>query len=145
MLVIIVYNPVKMKHIAIFSGNTIAQIFSGKKTVELRFSQKRIAPFGSVSIGDTIFMKPPGHDIVGQFIVKKVISIEGLEPVDWKMISTTFGKLISLGSAQDNANFFKQHKTAKFATIIFISNVEQFITSPLKISKKDLRGWMILR
>lgn len=133
------------KHIAIFSGNVISQIFSGKKTIESRFSQKRIAPFGVINVGDLVYIKPSGGDIVGQFLVKKVISIEGLEGSDWELIQKNYGKKISLGSDLENENFFKKHKSAKFATIIFISNVEQFITSPIKFTKKDLRGWVVLK
>jgi len=134
-----------MKHIAILGSSAIKQVFSGKKTIETRFSQKRIAPFGTVSIGDIVYLKPPGEDIVGQFVVKKVIYIEGLEASDWDNIKKVYGKKLSLGSLEEDDKFFKIHQNAKFATIIFISNVEQFITSPIKFTKKDLRGWVILK
>ncbi|EKD91152.1 MAG: hypothetical protein ACD_30C00041G0012 [uncultured bacterium] len=134
-----------MKHIAILSNSAIKQVFSGKKTIETRFSQKRISPFGTVSIGDIVYLKPPGEDIVGQFVVKKVIYIEGLEASDWDNIKKVYGKKLSLGSLEEDDKFFKIHQNAKYATIIFISNVEQFITSPIKFTKKDLRGWVILK
>ena len=134
-----------MKHIAILGSSAIKQVFSGKKTIETRFSQKRIAPFGTVSIGDIVYLKPPGEDIVGQFVVKKVIYIEGLEASDWDNIKKVYGKKLSLGSLEEDDKFFKIHQNAKYATIIFISNVEQFITSPIKFTKKDLRGWVILK
>ncbi len=134
-----------MKHIAILSDSAIKQIFSGKKTIETRFSQKRIIPYGTVNIGDLVYLKPPGKDLVGQFIVKKVIYIEGLEASDWDNIKKAYGKKLTLGSLEQDDKFFKIHENAKFATIIFISNVEQFIVSPIKFTKKDLRGWVILK
>lgn len=122
-------------HLAIFSPQAIKEILSGNKTIETRFSQKKIAPFGVVGRGDWIYIKPPGKDIVGRFRVKKVISIEGLDKEDLKEIESKYGP---------DPKLFASHEGAVYGTIIFIGNIEQFITSPIKIAKSDLRGWMVL-
>lgn len=121
------------KHLAIFTKEEIKKIFSGKKNIDIRLSQKRISPFGRVNIGDIVYIKPPGEEVVGQFIVKKVISFEGLEIEDWKVLKSGYG-------VKDAFSL----KNPKFATLIFIDQVEQFITSPIKLEKKDLRGWVVL-
>ncbi len=123
------------KHIAILSKVGLKEIFSGKKTVESRFSQKKIAPFGQISIGDVVYLKEPGGEIHGQFIVEKVISFEGLSQKDWNVI----GNYLKL-----EQEFIKVHQNAHFGTLIFIKDVEQFITSPINFQKKDQRGWVIL-
>ncbi|MBI2595386.1 hypothetical protein HYW46_01465 [Candidatus Daviesbacteria bacterium] len=132
------------KHLAVFSKEAVQRIFEGKKTVESRFSQHKIAPFGSVGKGDLVYIKPAGGEIAGQFLVKKVISFENLDGSDWQIIRFHFGKKLSLGNKGLDDKFFKIHKDAKYGTLIFIDRVEQFITSPIKISKKDQRGWMVL-
>lgn len=132
------------KHLAIFDLETIKIIFSGKKTIESRFSQGKIAPFGQINIGDLVYIKAPGKDILGQFKVKKVISFEGLDGVDWDMIKLKYGKGLTLGNKEKDRQFFEKHLNAKYATIIYIGQVEQFITSPIRIQKKDLRGWVVL-
>lgn len=132
------------KHLAIFSPEVIVQIFSGEKTIETRFSKRKIAPFGVVQIGDLVYIKPSGKDIVGQFMVKKVISFEGLDSNDWQVIIEKYGRQIVLGSKEDQAQFLKSKQDAKYGTLIFIDKIEQFITSPIKITKKDQRGWVVL-
>lgn len=132
------------KHLAIFSKPAIDQIFSGQKTVETRFSQKKIAPFGQIGIGDIVYIKPPGADILGQFMVKKVVFFEGIGDEEWSLIKTRWGKLLSLGSKEEDEKYFKNHSLAKFGSLIFIANVEQFITAPIRYKKKDLRGWVVL-
>lgn len=132
------------RHLAIFSKSSIKQIFSGKKTVETRFSKKRIAPFAQISVGDIIYIKPPGEEVVGQFTAKKVISFEGIEEGDWAYIKKQFGKKMALGTEEEIYQYFNKNLEAKFGTIILMDNLEQFITSPLKVEKKDLRGWMVL-
>ncbi len=132
------------KHLAIFTKDAIDRIFAGLKTVEIRFSQKRIPPFGVVNIGDLVYIKPPGQEIVGQFLIKQVISFEGLGKDEWQMFKQNYGQKLSFGSQTKMQEFFEKRKLAKFATLIFMDQVEQFITSPVKIKKSDLRGWMIL-
>jgi hypothetical protein len=132
------------KHLAIFTRNAIKAIVSGQKTVETRFSKKKIAPFGMVNVGDIIYMKPPGEELSGQFVATKIISIEGLDEKDWEWIKTEFGQKISFGSVAEMKNYYKEHEGSKFATIIQMGKIEQFVTSPIKIEKRDLRGWMVL-
>ncbi|MBI2021387.1 hypothetical protein HYS93_00705 [Candidatus Daviesbacteria bacterium] len=132
------------KHLAIFSKDAIKQIFSGKKSWESRFSQKKIAPFATVSVGDIVFIKPPGEDILGQFRVKKVIYFEGLDDKDWEVIKAYFTNSLSFGTKRKDKDYFTSKKSAKFGTLLAIDRVEQFITSPVKIPKKDLRGWVVL-
>jgi predicted transcriptional regulator len=132
------------KHLAIFSKPAIDQIFSGQKTIETRFSQKRISPFQKVSTGDIVYMKQPGQDVSGQFTVKKVITFENLDQTDWELIKQSYGKSLSLGSEQLDQKFFAIHKNAKYGTIIFIDQVEQLITSPTTYKKRDQRAWVVL-
>lgn len=132
------------KHLAVFSKTAIKQIFSGKRGVEIRFSLRRVPPFETISVGDLVYIKPPGEDIVGRFLVKKVIFIEGVEVEDQEWISTFFNRRTSLKDKTSNQKYFSRHKNAKYASLIFFDAVEQFIVSPIKIPKKDSRGWIVL-
>lgn len=132
------------KHLAIFSPEGAEQVLAGKKTVETRFSKNKIVPFGEVSAGDVVYIKVSGGNIVGQFLVKKVISIENIDQTDWDFISKSYGKQISLGSEYLDDQYFSGKKDSRFGTIIFIERVEQFIVPPIKIEKRDQRGWMLI-
>lgn len=123
------------KHLAIFSKEHIIEVFSGKKELEIRVSQKRIAPFGVVNVGDLVYIKPSGDDVLGQFTVKKVISFEGIEESDWKVLKNIYTKDFKL----------KYKKNIKFITLIFMDQIEKFITSPIKVTKGDSRAWVVLK
>lgn len=120
------------KHLAVFSKEHIEEIFSGTKAVEVRLSQKRIPPFGAVKIGDLVYIKPAGREIAGQFIVKKVISIEGIDEKDFELIR----QIAKVSLPQKN--------NLNYATIIFVDQIEKFITPPIRIKKGDQRGWVVL-
>lgn len=132
------------KHLAIFDLQTASRILSGNKTIETRFSKKKIAPFGEVSVGDIVYIKPVGSELAGQFIVSKVIYYEGLDSSDFENIRQFYGKNLSLGSKESDDKYFDSKKDAKYGTIIFISQVESFITPPIKTPKIDRRGWVVL-
>lgn len=53
-----------IKHLAIFKGDGGESILSGKKTIESRFSHRRDPPFGQISVGDLVYIKPSGKDII---------------------------------------------------------------------------------
>lgn len=122
----------------------IEAILRGDKTVETRFSKARIAPFGQVGVGDLIYMKPPGEEIVGQFKVGKVFYFEGLTPEDVDKIFSDYGKRVGVGDKTEDEKYHQDKMTSLYGTLIFISESERFITSPIKVKKRDLRGWMVL-
>lgn len=132
------------KHLAIMNKQTIEAILGGIKTIETRFSKAKIAPFGVVGAGDLVYMKPPGGEIIGQFKVKKVILFDGVISSDIENIFKDFGKEISVGDIKEDKKYQKEKMDSKYATLIFISESERFITSPIRIKKSDMRGWVVL-
>lgn len=127
------------KHLAIFKGGVEELILVGKKTIETRFSKTKIAPFGVVSCGDLVYMKTSGGEIVGQFIVQKVIFYDGTSPNDILYIKDTHGKEIMAGES-----YWKDKVNSRYGSLIFIREPFRFITSPIISNKKDLSGWKVL-
>jgi len=127
------------KHLAIFKGNAGELILSGAKTIESRFSRVKNPPFGLVSAGDLVYIKPSGKDLIGQFRVKKVIFFDGLSSEDLLKIKQDYGEKLEVDDS-----YWKVSANSKYATLIFIGDCTRFITSPVRIKKSNLRGWVIL-
>ena len=127
------------KHLAIFKGRGGELILAGEKSIESRFSQKKSPPYGVISTGDLVYIKPTGKEIIGQFRVKKVIFFDGLTPEDILEIEERFGKKILA-----DKTYWQSKSNSTYVTLIFIGDSSRFITSPVKIPKKDLRGWVVL-
>lgn len=128
-----------MKHLAIFTKGVGEKILSGEKSIESRFSKVKNPPFGLISSGDLVYIKPSGKDIIGQFRVQKVFFFDGLTQNDINNLKKEYEKEIS---ADDS--YWEAKKNSKYGTLIFIGNSSGFITSPVKFLKKDLRGWVVL-
>lgn len=125
----------KKKHLAIVSSKLMAAIFEGLVTIDARFSKNRTVPYGQISAGDTVYLKQAGEDITGQYIVKKIISFENPQLQDWQTIALYFPNI---------EKFQKVDRSHKFVSLIFMTQVERFITSPIKITKKDNKTWMVI-
>ena len=63
-------------HLAIMVEPYLSMIFSRDKTIESRFSQKKIKPYGNVFTNDIVVLKKSGGAICGIFNVSDVLSYE---------------------------------------------------------------------
>ena len=127
------------RHLAIFKGDGGEKILTGKKTIESRFSKRKDPPFGLISSGDLVYIKPSGKDVIGQFKVKKVIFFDGLGIGEIREIRQRWGEELAV-----DESYWKGKENSRYGTLIFIGESSRYITSPVKIPKKDLRGWVVL-
>lgn len=128
-----------MKHLAIFKGEAGEKILRGEKTIESRFSRTKSVPFGAISSGDLVYIKPSGKEIIGEFRVKKVLFFDGLDQIDLEDLKNRYNKELNV-----DGGYWEKNKNCRYGTIIFIGDSSRFITSPIRIPKKDLRGWVVL-
>ncbi|MBU1032227.1 ASCH domain-containing protein [Patescibacteria group bacterium] len=127
------------KHLAIFKGEAGEKILSGKKTIESRFSRVKSVPFGVISSGDLVYIKPSGKEIIGQFRVQKVFFFDNLDSSDLNYLKKVYGKKLAADS-----EYWEKKKNSRYGSLIFIGSSSRFITAPLRFPKKDLRGWVVL-
>ncbi|OGD85947.1 hypothetical protein A2Z23_01765 [Candidatus Curtissbacteria bacterium RBG_16_39_7] len=128
-----------MKHLAIFQGNAITDILSGKKAIEGRFSQIKIAPYGKVSAGDMVMMKSPGGPLVGEFVVDRVLYFDHPKKEEAEEIKRKYKSGLKL----DEDFWWKKEKIC-YASLIFIRQASRYLTPPTIVKKRDLRGWVVL-
>ena len=126
------------KHLAVFDSDSAKLIFTGKKTVEGRFSKIKIAPFLSVSSGDAVYVKVSGEAIVGQFIVDRVIYFDHPTPDEIVEIKRKYAKQMAM-----REDFWLSHEKISYITLMFVRSVNRFLIAP-EVAKKDLRGWVVL-
>lgn len=125
-------------HLAVLVEPYLRYILEGKKTVESRFSERRIAPYGNVQRDDVILLKRSGGPILGLCQVSNRWYYE-LDPPSWNEIRIEFSKMLC---AQD-PEFWRQRASAEFATLISLRNVLKI--QPIKYSKNDRRGWVVMK
>src|SRR3989344_5229083 len=71
-----------MNHVAIMnkSWGLLPKILSGEKTIESRFYKNRVAPWGKIKAGETVYFKNSGEPVTLRTKVEKIIQYEDLNP-----------------------------------------------------------------
>lgn len=126
------------KHLAVFDPEAVKLIFDGKKRIEGRFSKIKIPPYLKVAAGDTVLIKIGGEDILGQFIVDRVIYFDHPTNFEVEEIKKKYAKSLSLPKS-----FWLEHEKINYVTLMFIKSITKFLFPP-QIPKKDLRPWVVL-
>jgi hypothetical protein len=125
-------------HLAVLLEPYLKYILEGRKTVESRFSERRIAPYGDVHRHDVILLKRSGGPILGLCQVSNIWYYQ-LDPESWREIRAEFSQML----CAENPEFWSQRRGAEFATLMSLRNVLKI--QPIKYSKNDRRGWVVLK
>ncbi len=126
------------RHLAIFLKGVAEKILSGQKTVEIRLSQNRIAPYLEVQKNDEILLKNSGGKIIGKAIVDNCLyyEISNLEIIE--KLAENYRQVATMDD-----DFWKAHRNARFATVIFLKKPTKFLT-PVVFKKNDRRPWVVM-
>lgn len=128
----------RVTHIAIFVGDAIEKILSGKKTVEGRFSVSKIAPYGKVKKEDIILLKKAGGEIIGQAEVDNVLYFDNLDGQKIGKLRKEHGEEMRMDD-----NFWQDKQKSRCASIIFLKSPRRYLT-PLSYHKLDRRAWLAM-
>lgn len=124
-------------HLGIFSEPCLTYMLDGKKTIESRFSKKKILPYNAISDKDIVIVKASGGNVVAYFTIKKIIFFD-LNKTSIEDIRKSYQKELCVDD-----NFWELKKDSNYATLIFIDKL--FKVKPFKIKKKGMNTWLLLK
>lgn len=123
-------------HLAVFSEPFLSLLLSNRKTADIRMSQARCAPFGTVHTGDIVLIKEVSGPIRAAATVSKVHSfLTAVTSIS--KIRDMYGKMLCAPDA-----FWSRRKAAKYATVIELEHV--WMIEPITVPKRDRRAWVSL-
>jgi len=124
-------------HIAVMVEPYLTRILEGKKTIESRFSRKKIAPHGKVHKGDVVFLKKSGGPIVGCFRVSEVLFFEIDGPAVLASIREQYEESLCVEDA-----FWDAKRESSYATLLPITDLRTF-HHPIPVHMKNRQSWLI--
>ena len=68
----------KQTHLAIIKRSYLNAIIAGKKTIELRLTKTRTAPFGRICKGDQIYLKASAGPVMATAAVARILKKQNL-------------------------------------------------------------------
>lgn len=100
-------------HLMIVHPRYVAPIMSGVKNVEARLGIDRRAPYGRVTPGETVFIKPSGQRVLAKAVVRRVDEFEDLTPELVRELRATYDDRIMGGDM-----YWNEKRNARYATLI---------------------------
>ncbi|MBN1788755.1 MAG: hypothetical protein JW806_10245 [Sedimentisphaerales bacterium] len=125
-------------HLVILKKLYLDKILDGSKTVELRLTRSKCAPFDFVSTGDRLFFKQSSGPVCAVGRVRGVKQFCGLNPSKIAEMKREYNHLIC--GADD---YWESKSDSRFATLVWLENIRTI--EPRWISKKDWRAWVVLK
>jgi len=128
-------------HLMIVHPRYIAPLLSGTKSLESRLGQDRRAPFGKVSPGDIVYIKPTGKRVIAKAIVRRVDEYEDLTPEDIDNLRQTYDDRIMGGD-----HYWQTKSDANYATLIGfekITRIDDESCVPAELLVPNRNAWRI--
>lgn len=124
-------------HLAVVAEPYLSAMIVGRKTIESRWSKKRMPPFGWVKGGDVLLLKEVSGPIRAIASVGHVEAFGPLPPGAATRIMDEHREGLALEDA-----FRERKQDDAFATLMFLGKV--FGMRPLILEKQDRRAWVVL-
>jgi hypothetical protein len=122
-------------HIAVVHEPYLELLLNGQKTVESRFSRRRIAPWEVAGTDDIVLLKRNAGPVVGVFAIESTNFIE--RPGDgWGSVRRVYETKLC---ATDTA-FWHHRAESRYASLLGVGDVRPI--PPLRLRKRDRRGWV---
>src|ERR1022692_4583181 len=123
-------GQVRGTHLAVMTGPYLDRLLDGTKTIELRFTKNRVAPFDQVAAGDVIFFKQSAGPVTAVGLAGHVQNLDlGRTPLH--EIAAVYGSAI----APAEPSFWTERAAARYATLVAMASVIGL--PPLPINKRD--------
>jgi hypothetical protein len=124
-------------HVAVMHEPYLSLLLEGSKTIESRFSIKRIRPFERVAPGDILALKRQSGPVVGLALVAEARFYE-LDPAVIDAIRSKYA--VQIAATDDD--FWRQREHAAYASLIAVTDPHRLGDVP--VQKRDRRGWATL-
>ena len=123
-----------MDHVAIMkkSWGLTEKILTGEKTAESRWYKTRLAPWGRIEPGETVYFKDSGEPVIIRVRVTRVLQFSNLTPTKTKRILTEHGKA-DLGLKDIMPEIRKYVLNKNYCILLFFDKVEEI--KPFNINK----------
>ncbi len=135
-----------INHLAIYNKNIfgldyIALMLNGTKTLGIKFSSRKTAPYLKLKDGDTLYLKESSGPVRGRVRVKSVINQELTDPEQVMQFLVDHSQKIGIKDETQLMNIWRQNMTRRYLCYWRMETPEA-IHHPVYIQKADRRAWV---
>lgn len=125
-------------HAAIIDARLAGGLLDGRKRVETRFARQRRLPYGRISVGDEIYFKVSGRDIIGHTSAVRVQHFDDLTPAAIDALRQKYNHAILAPR-----HYWRARRHCRFGVLIWLGPVNHR-AGRATIPRQYGAGWVLL-
>jgi hypothetical protein len=125
-------------HAAIIDARLASGLLDGRKRVETRFARQRRLPYGRISVGDEIYFKISGQDIIGHAPAIRVQHFDDLTPAAIDALREKYNHAILAPR-----HYWRARRDCRFGVLIWLGPVRRW-AGRARIPRQYGAGWVLL-
>jgi hypothetical protein len=125
-------------HAAIIDARLASGLRDGRKRLETRFGHQRRLPYGRISVGDQVYFKISGSDIIGHSTVNRVLQFDNLNPRTIDALQREYNYAILAP-----AEYWREHRNCRFGVLIWLGRFSSRGRPP-SVPRQYGAGWVLL-
>jgi hypothetical protein len=135
-----------MNHLAIYNKNLfdrdyIALMLDGDKTLGVKFSSRKTAPYQKLSDGDYVYLKESSGPLRGRVRVSHVRNEEFTSPEEIMTFLVEHSKEIGIESESQLMQIWHLNASKRYVCY-WRMEMPETIQYPVSIQKRDRRSWV---
>jgi len=116
-------------------------ILDGSKTVDIKLSSRRIAPYQKITPQDQIFLKESSGPVVGRVTVAKVEYFVFTDPYEMLEVLMRIQEAVGIRDEAHVQRMWQQKNHLRYGTVFWMEKSIRF-EPPVPIIKFDRNSWI---
>jgi hypothetical protein len=125
-------------HVAIVNRFVAGQLLRGCKAVESRFYRRKRPPLGRIQVGDTVYFKLSGGQVIGQATVARVRQFWNLTPAGVLDLRRRYNAAVGAPP-----RYWRVRRRCRYGLLVWITPLSP-PPAGLNVPRQYGNGWLVL-
>jgi len=139
----------QLKHVQIYNSERfqhdyISSIINGKKTMDIRFLNRKSAPFSTLVSGDLVYLKESSKKIKAEFIAFDVTKIILEHSSQVEYLLKKYKTPLDITNSDEMSLIIKSYQSSKYAVIFKMQAVKK-VKGIYYNSKGNRSSWITIK
>lgn len=135
-----------MDHLVVYKRKGLRRdyvqlMFDGDKTLDIKFSNRRVPPFNTLNKGDHMYIKESSGPVVGRCTITDFKYFDFQQGGDMLALLMEHGEKIGIESEEEAIRLFEKRSGYRYMTL-FQLDEPIALPHPIRVEKHDMRVWV---
>lgn len=127
------------RHLAIVTPHIAERLLSGEKTIESRLYRSRRPPFGTISVGDTVYFRAVGGLVFARSTARRVEQHTDLTPAAIAALRRAWSREIAA-----QPDYWRAKRHSRYAVLIWLEHIRPARRPAIHIARQFGSAWITL-